>query len=340
MQLLKNLLNSFAKNSPLLNWKNNKKIFLTIGSFFIFILAFFISFNLRPVAKTVSGYEFIIRAGEGFGEIVFNLEQSDLIRSSGAFKILSLLTGSAHKFKPGFYELSSHLSSKEIMSLLIRGTKEIQVVIPEGLSVFEVDRILSNEKIIKAGELVDYDQKEDAEGKLFPDTYKFFVGSKVEDVASIFLKNFNSKINPLLKIESSQSKTNLILASLVQEEVWDFKEQQLVAGIIKKRLKIGMPLQIDATICYLKKIKLPNPLKTCYPLTPLDMKIDSPYNTYLYKGLPPGPISSPGISAMEAVIKSQNSPFWFYLSDIDTGKTYFAKDLDEHNRNITTYLKN
>ena len=106
---------------------------------------------------------------------------------------------------------------------------------------------------------------------------------------------------------------------------------------MKKRLAAGMKLDIDATICYLKKILKGQ--SSCYPLSPEDFKIESPYNTYLHIGLPPGSIGSPNISAISATMNSITSPYWYYLNDPKTGKTIFAKTLDEQNANRRIYLK-
>ncbi len=317
---------------------NRKSLFISLVVI-VFLASFLISYGLKPVSKIPSLRDFIVEPGQGFREITLHLRNQGFIRSIFAFKILAFLKGSAHQFKPGLYEISPHLTSNEIIHRLVRGAEEVKVVIPEGLSIYEVDKILSDNKIIKPSSLIDYAEGKSLEGKLFPDTYYFFTSSKVGDVVQVFLKNFESKISPLLEKEPGSVEKNLILASLVQEEVTIYKDQQIVAGIMKKRLKLNMPLQLDSTVCYLKKINSKNPLESCHPVTPLDLKIDSPYNTYLYKGLPPGPIASPGVSAIKAVLESQNSAYLFYLSD-SLGQTYFAEDLEGHNYNVLIHLKN
>jgi UPF0755 protein len=128
---------------------------------------------------------------------------------------------------------------------------------------------------------------------------------------------------------------NLILASLLEREVSDFKDRQIVAGILLKRLGVGMPLQVDATICYIKKSE---GQEDCYPLQPADFKKDSPYNTYVNRGLPAGPIGNPGRAAIEAAMSPQKSAYWYYLSDPETGKTIFSETLDTHAANRVKYL--
>ena len=119
----------------------------------------------------------------------------------------------------------------------------------------------------------------------------------------------------------------------------DQNDQEIVAGIILKRLAEGIPLDIDATVCYAKLLGRPTSTAQACSLSPLDFKIESPYNTYLYKGLPPGPIGNPGTSAITAALHPQSSPYLYYLSDPATGKTIFAKTLDEQNQNRVKYLE-
>jgi UPF0755 protein len=144
-------------------------------------------------------------------------------------------------------------------------------------------------------------------------------------------ENFRKKAAPLLALDPGKERENLILASLIEKEVPDSDERRLVAGILKKRLSYEIPLQVDAAFCYIKK-------PPCHPITAEDLTIDSPYNTYKYKGLPPGPISNPGEDAIRAVINPMPSDYWFYLSDPETRRTIFARTLDEHRQNRVKYL--
>lgn len=328
--------------STLAAWLPRKKVVVGIVIFLCLILAtgYFI-FELEPVAgKAGAARNFEIKSGDGFREIASNLAVENLVRSKLAFELLALATGTAGKLKPGIYELSQTMGASEILSELVSGIHEqVAVTIPEGASAYEIDKILSDAGIASPGALVDFSIKNKIEGKLFPDTYNFFRGSETADVVQKFLANFEAKAASALKSGSGDSEMNLILASLVEKEVPDYEDRQIVAGIILKRLKANMPLQIDATICYAgRAAAYPRPF-SCYPLARLDFKIDSPYNTYLHTGLPPGPIGNPGLSAINAVLNPKNSPYWFYLSDPVTRKTVFAKTLDEQERNRARYLK-
>lgn len=322
----------------------HKKFFISVALFAALaaILYFFYSWLPQDMFGGSGEIQmFAVRSGDGFKKIVQDLREQRLIRSESAFKILALITGNASKLKPGIYEFSRSMSNFKILRLLSETSqKEIEVTIPEGVAIYEIDALLSEKGIVPPGELVQYALRGRLEGKLFPDTYRFFAGSPIEETVNKFLTNFDAKAAPILNKDPERFEENLILASLIQKEVPDFNSQQLVSGVLKKRLNAGVPLQVDATICYIKRQLSPYQGKSCLPITALDLKLDSPYNTYLYSNLPPGPIGSPGESALQAALKPKNSPYWYYLSDPKTGETVFSETLDEHNENKWRYLKN
>jgi len=307
---------------------------------FVAVLAGYFFAELRPVdARAHGSVEFQINPGDGFLKITSNLSEAHLIRSATAFKFFSILTGSALRIKSGLYELSPSMSSSEILYEIVSAThREVEVAIPSGASVYKVDKILSDAGVIKGGTLIAYNEKNPIDGKLFPDTYRFLLGSSTDDVVTKFLDNFVSKAMPELMKDKNNISNNLILASLVEKEVPTYNDRSLVAGILLKRLRANMPLQVDAAICYIKE-KSSLGAEGCYPLSPLDFKIDSPYNTYLYKGLPPTPIGSPGLEAIRAVLEPESSPYWFYLSDPRTHKTVYSVTFEQHDQNRATYLR-
>lgn len=203
---------------------------------------------------------------------------------------------------------------------------KVKVTIPEGATVAEVNALLEQKGVLAE------DLPGGLEGYLFPDTYEFFVSSSPEVVSTKFEENFNRKVRPLLPPDTSEAdlKKILVKASLIEREVPDSSDRKIVAGIMEKRLKTNIPLQMDASLCYGK----PSP---CLPQA-ADKGIRSPWNTYLYTGLPPGPIANPGLDAIISAMNPVASPYWYYLSDPRTGKTVFSKTLDEHNTNIVKYL--
>ena len=324
---------------PLPKDRNNLIFAVTLVLFFLSLTIF--AYGLGPVRRSVEFKTFRVMPGQGFREITSRLQGEGFIRSKLAFELLAFLRGAAHDLKPGVYELSPNLGSLTVLDYLVKGDKRVvDVVIPEGSSVYDIDRILSEKAVISEGELLVFAKDKKLEGRLFPDTYKFFLSSRVEDVVAKLLENFKSKAEPLLLAHPKDLETNLILASILEAEVPDHEEQRLVAGVLKRRLAVGMPLQVDATICYIKESLREGAKngRNCYPLTPLDFAVDSPYNTYRYKGLPPGPITNPGVSALRSALAPKNSDFWFYLSDPKTKKTIFSKTLEEHELKRAKYL--
>jgi len=283
---------------------------------------------------------FEVKQGDGFRTIARDLYAEHLVRSATTFDFFALLGGRALALKPGLYRLDAAMSAPHILNVLSGGgAGEATVTIPEGSNIYNIDDILSAALVIHPGDLINFHTDGNLEGKLFPDTYQFYTDANVKDVVQEFIDNYNTKALPLLSADPQNAKQDLILASILEKEVPDPSDQKVVAGILLKRLVAKMPLDVDATICYAKFMQNQSSTPPCYPLTALDFKMDSPYNTYLYRGLPPGPIGNPGVSAIMAAIHPVVSPYWYYLSDPKTGKTIFAKTLDEQNQNRVKYLE-
>lgn len=312
-----------------------------VGPIVFGLVAIFIAFFLWGLFPRGGGVAipFTIVPGDGFLEIAGRLKSEHLIRSKAAFEMWALLTGGAIRIKAGTYLLSPGMSVPKMVALLTSERRQVEVRIPEGFTVFGIDELLAERGIIVRGALIAHVSSSLPliEGTLFPDTYLFFEGSSVSDVLAKFSTNFEANVAPILQRNSGDKNEILILASLLEREVPDAEDRRIVAGIILKRIAVGMPIQIDATICYAKEV-LAGAAVPCSSLARLDFKIDSPYNTYLRKGWPPGPIGNPSNSALEAAGEPKSSPYWFYLSDPKTKKTIFSRTLDEHTRNRVKYL--
>lgn len=300
-----------------------KIIITAISGIFALYVAYFF-YALTPVSEDPAVTQFVIEKGQGFREIVENLEEKGLIRSEKAFKVYAILSGSASKLKAGNYVLSPSQSSLDILRHLVRGPEQdVEVTITEGETVKDI-----NDKLMALGILTGKNKiSQKHEGYLFPDTYRFFPNSSVDEVLKKFSDNFPQKVFNI------DYKT-LTMASLIEKEVPLAEDRFVVSGILWKRLQAGMHLQIDATICYAKLKSLAG----CYPLRREDFSVDSQYNTYKYYGLPPGPIGNPGLSAISAARHPRQSEYWYYLSDPKSQKTVFAKTLEEHNENRLKYL--
>ncbi|MBI2604351.1 MAG: endolytic transglycosylase MltG [Candidatus Harrisonbacteria bacterium] len=306
--------------------------------------------SLQPIEGSDERQTFVVRAGESLADIARRLQNEGLVRSAASFRWYSLFAGSAHTVKPGAYRISSSESAVRIAEKLAKGPEDVTVVIPEGATLRDIARLLAANGILQEGAVEQLPpagfseqypflkNRKSLEGFLFPDTYKFAPQSEATVVVKKMLDNFAAKAYPLLRAAGSALYETLIIASLVEKEVPDVADDRaIVSGIILRRLRIGMGLQIDATVLY---AKCASALFTCASprLAREDYAIASPYNTYAHAGLPPTPIANPGIDAIRAAINPKETDYLFYLSDPKTKRTIFSKDFEEHNEQRAKYL--
>lgn len=265
------------------------------------------------------------------------LKEDNVIRSRTIFVVLAKMMGLEKEIKSGDYFFEKPMSIAEIIKRLGSGDfglKQIKVTIPEGAALKDIARIFENFENFDENEFYLFAKDPSLEGYLFPDTYFVSPAIDASGVIKIMKTNFEKKISDFEeKIKESKHNLNeiIIMASLIEKEVSSLEDKKIVSDILWKRLEIGMPLQVDAVFLYLLG-------KKSSELTADDLKIDSPYNTYLYRGLPPTPICNPGLEAIEAAIYPADSLYLYYLSGKDGG-TYFAKTFEEHKINKSKYLK-
>ncbi|MCP6726611.1 MAG: endolytic transglycosylase MltG [Patescibacteria group bacterium] len=308
--------------------------------------------------------EFVVTKGEGSRDIGFHLEQQKLVRSTVLFRIYVLTTGRSEKLQAGTYLLSPGMSMIEIVEKFAQGdvVKEY-ITILEGWNIRDIGRYLENQGRFQAEELfelagfpaVDYRTVTDLpaltsfsydflldkplyvglEGYLFPDTYAITHGEGLRDIVKRILQNFNTKFTGELREKTAQQGKSIFevitMASLLEKEVRTYQDKQKVAGILQKRLDIGMALQVDATVNYITG-------RTDPGVSLKDTGINSLFNTYRYPGLPLGPIANPGSESIEAALNPIENPYWYYLSTPE-GKTIFSTTLEEHNIAKAKYLK-
>jgi len=313
----------------------------------LFVISFLIgvvlysSYLVSPVTpNSTQKIEFITLKGEGLDQITSNLKKQGLIRSSYAAKLLILTKGISKDIQAGYFYLSPGSSLGEIiLSLTEASNKQIWITIPEGLRREEIALIVENSfSNIRAQDFLL--ATKDLEGQLFPETYALDPDSSVQTVVKKLTDQFDKVIEDL-SIPSSDLNFTLILASLLEREASNPSETLEIAGILKKRLKAGWPLQIDATVQFVMANQRCKQLDCNYwanNISKDDLETPSPYNTYKYLGLPPGPIANPGLEAIKASFLSTSSDYWFYLHD-SNGQIHYAKTLEDHNQNICTYLK-
>jgi UPF0755 protein len=317
----------------------NKFAFFLISIFILLCLFggyFFVGHQIiTPLSNQADEETFIIERGEGSEEIAAHLEKANLIRGKIWFTTYVFYKGWAAQLQAGQYVLSPSLSIPQIAQKIVRGetiSQEIQVTIPEGFTLKQIDARLNGVGLIKAGELMKQSQ---LEGYLFPDTYRFNQGTALDEIVVKMRENFDRKLDEDLKDEiAGQGKTTeeiIIMASLLEKEVATDQDRRIVSGIFWQRLENNYPLQSCATIAYVLGID-----KWRYSIE--ETKIESSYNTYRNIGLPSGPICNPGLSAIRAAIEPQANDYNFFLSKPD-GETVFSQTLEEHNENKAKYLE-
>lgn len=317
-----------------------KKSIVLFVLVFIFILGFIIwrrNGTLPVNAKSKEEKLFVIPRGSTVREIGNHLKNEGLIRDPVIFFLYVKQKGIDKSIQAGDYKLSPSMSLSQVMHTLEHGTLDVWFTIPEGYRADEVaDLLKQSVKTYKE----DWRKELNAnEGYLFPDTYLIPTDTDVATVISIMKNNFDKKVGEVGLDPNSPSIKNVVtLASLIEREAITDAEKPVIAGVLSNRLSVGMLLQVDATIQYAKGYSL-SKKKWWAPVTIDEYKsVKSPYNTYLYIGLPPGPISNPGIKAIEAAANPSETDYNYYIHD-SSGKIRYAKSLDEHNSNIERYLR-
>lgn len=314
-------------------------IFLFLAVFLVGFIWFFRSSGAVSTVKTQE--RFVIQPGSGASTVGASLKKQGLIKSSLAFKLYVQLTGRSAKIQAGEYMISPNLDLFALVNLLLKGPEEVWVTIPEGLRREEIALKIANGLSLEGDSKNKFVREfliesRSLEGYLFPDTYLLPRDISASEVVANMKANFDKKIN--FKFTSR----DIILASILERETLTGDERPTVAGILLNRLNAGWALQADATVQYAVATKsCVDPLATCdwwpRPLTSNDLEINSDYNTYINPGLPPAPISNPGLSTIKAAVEPKESPYWYYLHD-STGQIHYAATLEEHNANIEKYL--
>ncbi|MHB1418131.1 MAG: endolytic transglycosylase MltG [Bacillota bacterium] len=278
------------------------------------------------------------------------LYQEGLIRNNWFFRVYTRYTDQDKKLRAGEYMVSPSESLQEILNKLTKGqTVAYSFTIPEGLTVTEIADLLSRKGFVDRQRFLEQVQKgkfnfpyadqfpkgkDRLEGFLFPDTYAVPRGVTEEKIIQIMLNRFVEVYKAQLEkgvMEKGLSVRDIVtVASLVEREAKVDEERERIAGVIYNRLQIDMPLQIDATVLYALGGHKPQ-------VTYEDLATDSPYNTYKYKGLPPGPIANPGLKSLHAALNPEIHKYFYYVVK-SNGAHQFSKTLEEHNAARRRYL--
>jgi UPF0755 protein len=300
--------------------------------------------QLSPVSSTRRPSIVVIDPGIGAPGIAARLEKAGVVRNATAFLWYARLSGHAGDLKAGEYRLSPDMTPDQILERLKRGgadSEEIAVTIPEGFTAKRIAETLAGKGVIadKAAFLRLAEGKGahpvapfnlpsgGLEGYLYPDTYRFLPKTAPEKAVQAMVDNFTKAFFDRNRAAIEQSGHNLqeivTIASLIEREAEVPRDRARIAGVIENRLRRNMKLDIDATVLYALGRHKDRVLYA-------DLKVDSPYNTYRRKGLPPGPIASPGLASLEAALNPERHDFLYYVAAPD-GSHVFTRTLAEHN---------
>lgn len=288
---------------------------------------------------------FDVGVSDGAAVVADALESAGFVKSSLGFKMALFLKGGfSAKIEPGAYNISKSMNSLSVAGMLLQPPYMRWITIPEGLRKEEIAELLaksmgwSDEKKNEWINLTREQEHDYREGVYFPDTYLIPSGESPTDVVKRLRDKFEENFAPLSKEAFAQNIrwfTLLRVASIVQREASSKEDMPLIAGIIWNRLLKNMSLEVDATLQYARG---DTGSGWWAPITVADKQIDSPYNTYKLKGLPPFPISNPGLDAITAALRPAKTDCLFYLHD-SSKTTHCAETYDEHKVNIEKYLK-
>ncbi|MBN2656521.1 MAG: endolytic transglycosylase MltG [Spirochaetales bacterium] len=317
------------------------------------VLAFFL--NSSPFPESEEQVVFPVEEGASFNIIAGDLESAHLIRSGLFLKIFNKITGSGILIKKGSYNISRNLTTLQIVRQLEEGKQKLlAVVIPEGITSSRMDEIFAQAGVTAPGEfkaavsngayLSRYGIESDTlEGFLFPDTYSFQQNYPAEKVASHMIDVFFHKLEKVYPdysmLTGEQIYEKIVLSSIIEREYRVPEEASKMASVFYNRIEHGWPLQSCATIVYVitEEQNRPHPDRILFT----DLEIESEFNTYANRGLPPAPISNPGVVALNAVFNPARTDYMFFVvDDIDKGTHIFTKSLSDHNKARADYISN
>lgn len=299
--------------------------------------------------STIGVYSFMMQAPRSFPveqyvtipegatmqEATLQLHKYGVIRSPLALKLSIKVKGNERGIIAGEYYFDQPLTAWEVAERISTGKfgiTPLAITIPEGATSYQIAQLLT-EKLHGFDAVTFSERAKLKEGYLFPDTYYFMPNATIEDVLSAMEKNFYDRvadIEPLVASSTFTMHDVLTMASLLEKEARRFETRQMIAGVIMNRLEIDMPLQIDAVFGYIYGTNTFSPKFS-------HLATDSPYNTYKYRGLPPGPIANPGLESIKAALEPMTNGYYYYLTGRD-GNMYYSETYEGHLWNRRMYL--
>ncbi len=328
----------WAKRNPWLT-------FLLATATLTIMIHFYIALFVPPM-KEKAWKEVQVTEGMSFKSIAGTLQKEGVIRYRGYFEIIGRLQGISRKVRVGYYGLNTNMSMWEVLEALRKGKIiEYEVVVPEGYSLYQIGWTLSKtplisdpQQFIKLAKDKDFVHSlgidaDTLEGYLFPDTYYLPKGIKLEDIAKKMVLRYQAVFDDSYRARAKEIGLTelqvITLASIIEKEAKVSSERKLVSAVYHNRLKKGMRLQADPTAVYGTKAWITR-------VTSKDLKRKSPYNTYLHKGLPPGPIANPGQGAILAALYPEPVDYLFFVAQGD-GSHYFSNDYGTHAKAVVRY---
>lgn len=326
------LLHRVAASYVACSWPIKAAINLVGWGGLLYVVYFFAL--AAPVNFPVGAYIKVV-PGESLQSIAQHFEERGVVHSALLFKVAGKLLGDERKIPAGVYYFAHKQNLFWVAERLISGdfeTTPVRVLVPEGATNKDIATLLSKKvPEFRAREFL----LGAREGYMFPDTYFLRPGDDAQAILSVFANNFQVQIRTIQKQIDASGKSQedlVVMASLLEKEAAKTEDRRRIAGVLWRRIDIGMPLQVDAVFPYIIG-------KNTFQLTTDDLKIDNPYNTYKYKGLPPGAIDNPSLNSVLAAATPIKSNYLFYLSDRQ-GNFHFAVTYAQHLANKQKYLGN
>ncbi len=287
-----------------------------------------------------------IRDGDGVSEIARRLEAAGVVRSALLFRLRARWSGRDRSMRPGTYRFTAATAIPQVLERLVAGIEANEVTVPEGLTVREVGQLLAKHGLADLDEILCLASDPEfllaagvpgpqLEGFLFPDTYRFAPTAGAAEILETMVRRFHERFDGERhrRARERQWTVNQVitLASIIEKETGQPTERRLIAAVFANRLRLGMPLQSDPTVIY-------GIADFQGDLTRTDLQRATPYNTYVVRGLPPGPIANPGLAAIDAALAPAESTALYFVSRND-GSHEFSDNLAAHNRAVERYQR-
>lgn len=323
---------------------------LAVAFFLLFLLLLLLpilTYPLRPHGNGQNTTILRLASGSTLANLARELERQHIVGSARVFTLYGRLRGAQNRLQAGAYQVSDSIPPTEILRRIIAGEVYAErFAVPEGYSIHQLAELLRERDLLDPEEFLAACRDRDlmaeygipgptVEGYLFPSTYDLPPGISAEDTVRLMLDKFrrvyDERFAPAVAGQRLSRHQLVTLASLVEKEAKVPLERPLIASVFHNRLSRGMPLQSDPTAVYGIRA-------FGGTVTAADVRRKTPYNTYVIRGLPPGPIGNPGSEALQAALQPAATSYLYFVARQD-GTHFFSATLDEHNKGVTTYLK-